>query len=558
MAFALSTARTALQAHLPVSFAETGIDAVLNAAAAHQKAGRSAEAAEHVAGLNPAFVISPEQCHLAGLILVGAEDWMHALVWFERARLLRPGFVEAIAQIAGVLQKLGRLEEALSAFNEALKVGHVDAGAHADLCNNRGLMLLEMSLFEAALASFDAALAAKSDFPEAQVNRGIAMLKLARSKDALIAFNSALAMRPVYPAALVGRGEVLRELGQLNEAEASFDLALMQDPDCAHAKNNKGALQRLRGNLGRGWDCYGGRAPKTNSRIAIPEGNGEFPPGEKLVVFDQPGFSDTLQFCRYLPLLAKAGVDVTLFCRSKLMRLLRSIGAGVRCVDDLEPHEGFDNQIALPNLPSAFKTDLTTIPMRVPYLFAEPARIAKWAERLAAQGHGRAFKIGLYWDSHANVEAEPTRSLPLSSFARLAARDDLRLIGLQKCDSSDERALASRMHIEQLGDDFEAGPDAFVDTAAAMQTLDLIITCDTAVAHLAGALGRPVFVLLKKIPDWRWLLDREDSPWYPTMRLFRQKERGDWDEVVTRVVAATEMMMAYTSGLHALRSAAMI
>lgn len=561
MALALNTARTGPQAPFPVAFAETGIDAVLNAAAADLKAGRPADAAEHVADLNPAFVGSPERCHLAGLILVGAADWPNALIWFARARSLRPDDIEAVAQTAVVLAKLGRLQEALSTFDDALKLSF-DADASADLCNNRGLLLLEMGALDGALASFDAALVFKPDFPVVHVNRGAALLKLSRPKEALIAFNNALSLQPVYPTALVERGEALKELGHFNEAEASFELALMQDPDCARAKDNKGVLQRLRGDFTRGWDGYR-LAAKATWPFPIPEWNGESHPGEKLIVFDEPGFDeqgfgDALQFCRYLPLLAKAGVDVTLFCPSKMKRLMRSLGPGIRCIDDLAPHDRFDSQIALSSMPRAFKTDLKTIPARVPYLFAEPGRVAKWAERLANRGYGRAFKIGLCWHGNANVKADPARSLPLATFARLAARDDLRLISLQKYDGLDERARAPKRGIEMLGDDFDAGPDAFVDTAAIMQTLDLIITYDTSVAHLAGALGRPVFVLLKKIPDWRWLLDREDSPWYPTMRLFRQRERGDWDEVVTRVIAATEMMMAYTSGLQALRSAAMI
>lgn len=435
-----------------------------------------------------------------------------------------------------------------------IRTRSIGSPGHTDLCNNRGVVLQELGRLDAALASFDAALTANFDFPPALFNRGTALLKLGRPAQALAAFDQALSLRPAYPAALVGRGVALKEQGRLDEADAAFNAALVDDPDSAHAKNNKAALQLLRGDFASGWQGYEhrwvtGLTPKAKLQFPIPEWQGFARPSAKLVVFDEQGFGDTLQFCRYLPLIAKAGVNVTFFCRSSLKRLMRSLAHEVRCVDDLAPEDKFDCQIALLSLPRALATRLETIPADEPYLSAEPALVTKWAARLARRGSEKALKIGLCWHGSPNAKADPGRSIPLACFAPLAALKGVRLISLQKFDGLEELE-ASRVEIETLGDDFDAGPDAFVDTAAVMQNLDLIVTCDTSVAHLAGALGKPVFVLLKKIPDWRWLLERDKSPWYPTMRLFRQKGRGDWDEVVGRVRQSVDSLGACAPGFR--------
>ncbi len=332
----------------------------------------------------------------------------------------------------------------------------------------------------------------------------------------------------------------------MNEALASFDVAIAQNPESAHAKNNKAAVELLRGDFEHGLEGYEhrwiiGQTHKFKLAFPIPEWRGDLRAGERLIVFDEQGVGDTIQFCRYLPQLAEAGLDITFFCRNTAQRLVRSLPGAIRCVNDFGPEEQFDSQIALSSLPYAFGTRLSTIPAAVPYLAAEPPLVAAWAERLAKSGSTQDFKIGLCWAGNPNARADPRRSIPLKAFLPLMALPGVRVISLQKHHGLEEiAALPQGAKLETLGEDFDGGADAFVDSAAVMASLDLIISCDTSVAHLAGALGRPVFVLLKKIPDWRWMLDRPDSPWYPTMRLFRQKEPGDWDGVVGNVVAAVD------------------
>jgi tetratricopeptide (TPR) repeat protein len=495
--------------------------------------GRTGEA---ITALDQALKLDPTNpapFRVGGLILRDAGRYDQALTFFKQALRLRPHFYECQLDHANVLLKLGRFEAALEAYDQALALFPNDA----DLLNNRGAALRELGQLDAALIAFEAALAVRPAFPRGLFNRGTMLLKRATPEAALASYDAALALKPVYPDAHVGRGVALKELGRFDEALAAFDTALAQDPASTPAKNNKGALQLLHGDFAAGLEGYEYRWVNSGSYekkldFPIPQWSGPNAAGARVLVYDEQGFGDTFQFCRYLPLMADAGVKVTFFCRSMLRHLIGRIDPRVRVVDYFGPEEIFDAQIALSSLPRAFGTRVETIPTSQNYLTADPEHVARWRNRLGTHG----FKVGLCWQGNLNPQADPRRSIPLEAFAPLAAVPGVRLISLQKADAA-EISLARRFDLE-VAADFDSGRDAFFDCAAVMGNLDLVITCDTSIAHLAGALGCPVFVLLKQIPEWRWLLDREDSPWYPTMRLFRQKQRGDWAEVMTRVAAA--------------------
>jgi hypothetical protein len=247
-----------------------------------------------------------------------------------------------------------------------------------------------------------------------------------------------------------------------------------------------------------------------------------------------------LQFARLLPVLASRGALVTFAVRAGLHRVLRTLDAPLRLVESAPADESYDFQSALMSLPCAMGMTLRTLPAQVPYLRAEPSLIAKWGERIGKSGLkiGAGLKIGICWQG--TLSTDKGRSAPLRQFRRLAAIAGVRLISLQKVNGLEQLAdLPEGMRVETLGEDFESGPDVFPDAAAVMAHLDLVITTDTSIAHLAGALGRPVWVALKHSANWRWLLDRSDSPWYPTSRLYRQRGRGDWDEVFARMAADT-------------------
>ena len=247
-----------------------------------------------------------------------------------------------------------------------------------------------------------------------------------------------------------------------------------------------------------------------------------------MLVLNDHGLGDTIQFFRYLPQMAAAGVDVTFVCPPRLSRLLSS-KASARFVDRPPEGESFDAQIAISSLPYAFGARLETIPAAVPYLAPEPALRDLWAKRIGAAG----FKIGVVWQGNPDPEADRARSTPLMSLAPLAAIAGVRThFPAERLRRAEQLASPPpSMRVETLGADFDAGADAFIDTAAAMTCLDLVVTVDTSIAHLAGALAVPVWVALKSDAEWRWLTGRSNSPWYPTMRLFRQSRRGVWRDV---------------------------
>src|SRR5262249_2844689 len=304
-------------------------------------------------------------------------------------------------------------------------------------------------------------------------------------------------------------------------------------PDFAEALKNRGMCRLLAGQYKDGWADYEWRwkAKEFQSKhpdIAAPVWQGEDVAGRNIAVFSEQGLGDIIQFVRYLPELARRHAKVTFFVNVKLIRLFKDLPIELRAFNTSHPGETFDFQCALMSLPLRFGTDVASIPNRTPYLRAERNLATKWKAHIGDSG----FRIGIVWQG----KADWGRAIPLAEFLPLSRVPGVRLISLQKHHGLDQLAgLPADAGIELLGEDFDAGPDAFVDTAAVMENLDLIITTDTSIAHLAGALGRPVWVALKRVPDWRWMLDRQDSPWYPTMRLFRQQRDGEWKHVFANI-----------------------
>jgi tetratricopeptide (TPR) repeat protein len=427
-----------------------------------------------------------------GKLLFGAGQFAEALACFEAATILAPRDPDAWCSRAGTLRELGRLEDSVQAAERALRLRH--------------------------------------HFPEAAINLGNALLKLDRSEDAYQAYLQASAPGPCLAKAMLGQGLALRSLGRFSEAMTAFDRAAALGSREAIA--GKGCLQLTLGDFEQGLEGYEARwlAGKSlgealGTQFSTWKGAGRR--GERVLVLNDHGLGDTIQFFRYLPLMAAAGVDATFVCPPRLRRLLSS-KAKVRFADSPPPGEPFDAQIAISSLPRAFGTRLDTIPAAVPYLSAEPALREIWRKRIGAEG----FKIGLVWQGNPDPEADRARSMPLTALAPLAAIAGVRLISLQKGFGEEQLSeLPPSLRVETLGANFDTGLDAFVDTAAVMGCLDLLVTCDTSIAHLAGALAVSVWVALKRDAEWRWLTERIDSPWYPTMRLFRQARRGVWSDV---------------------------
>src|SRR5262249_13118482 len=444
------------------------------------------------------------------------------------------------------LRELKYLDEALASYDQAIALKPDYAAAF----NNRGIALRELKRLDEALASYDPAIALKPDYAEAFNNRGIALRELKRLDEALASYDQAIALKPDYAEAFINRGSILLELKRLDEAPGSHDQAIALKPEYADGLKNRALCRLSAGRYEEGWKDYEWRWEAKEFLSKRPKINtlqwrGEALQGRSLLVFAEQGLGDVIQFVRYLPLLVEREANVTFLAPAKLIRLLRPLTTKMEVMDAIRENATYDLQCALMSLPHQFNTDLSSIPNKVPYLAAEEELVARWKTRIGEHG----FKIGIAWQGNPQAPIDRGRSIPLAEFVPLSGLPGVRLISLQKHHGLDQLAhLPADCKIETLGDDFDNGPDAFVDTAAVMENLDLIITSDTSIAHLAGALGRPTWVALKHLPDWRWMLDRDDSPWYPTMRLFRQSARDDWSSVFTAIERELRSLLGLQKG----------
>ncbi|WP_255608950.1 tetratricopeptide repeat protein [Methylosinus sp. Sm6] len=474
----------------------------------------------------------------------GAAAALMALRRFDEAGALcdhvlsfAPDHGSALLTKGNALHELKRFEEALAVFDAAL----ARAADDVRLATNRGMALFELGRFDEAHAAALAAIAIDASFALAWRCRGMTELRRAELDQALVSFDRALRLESADADVLCGRAIVLKELGRYDEALADFDRAIAIDPRHAEAKANKGSLLLLLGEFAEGWELFEhrwvqGDRPKAEIAYRWPEWRGEPLAGKSIVVLDEAGLGDALQFSRYAPLLAAAGARAAYHCRPSLARVMRGLGLNVEIVTAPPPDANYDCCVTICSLPRAFATRADTISGR-PYLRAEPERVAHWRERLGDGG----FKVGIAWHGSSHSRSDHTRAAPLSAFAPLSRIDGVRLVSLQKNFGAEQlRSAPAGMRVESLGADFDCGADAFVDTAAVIANLDLVVTIDTSIAHLAGALGQKVWIAIKHSPEWRWMLEREDTPWYDSARLFRQERRGDWDDVFSRMARELE------------------
>jgi len=330
------------------------------------------------------------------------------------------------------------------------------------------------------------------------------------------------------------------ELERWTEASVAFRQALEIDSDYPEAAFSLGWIMLLHGNFGEGWPGYEARRRFKGTiwtKLNGPEWRGESLQGKRLLLYGEQANGDSFQFVRFAGVAAAMGAEVILGVWAPLAELFRAMEGDPVVIRHGDRTPPYDFHAPFMSAPFILKMEEKDIPRRVPYLRAEPERVAAWAKRLP-QG---VFRIGVAWQGS---KADPARALPLSALAPLSRVPGVTLISLQKTAGLEQLAnLPQGMVVETLGSDFDAGPDAFLDSAAVMMNLDLIVSIDTGLAHLAGALGRPLWILLKHVPEWRWMLDRSDSPWYPTARLFRQKEPGDWSAIVEEAAGELERLV---------------
>jgi tetratricopeptide (TPR) repeat protein len=511
--------------------------------------GRHADA---LASIERALALRPD--HAAahtnrGSALLALERPAEALPSFERAIALEPGAATAHHNRGLALLRLERPAEALLSFDHALTLSPAGFGTHF----HRGVALARLERYEEAIASFGAALALDRTSAEALNNRGAVLVRLFRPAEAIADFDKALEHRPDYVEAIINAGNTQKGLGRPVEALRSFDRALALRPDDPTANWSKAVLKLAYGAFRDGWPLYEARLrlPHVSPRSChVPRWSGvESLTDKTLFVHAEQGLGDTLQFCRYLRPLEATGAHVVFEVQPQLEKLLRSLDTRATIIARGAPPPPFDFHTPLLSLPLAFRTDLGSIPGGVPYLAVDPVAMNEWRRRLAAVP---GCKVGLNWRGNPEAEkyaALQSRSFPLAAAAPLARVPGVTLVSLQKGPGAAEiEQVAFGDSVVRLTDPAHLGADEIADeTAALLKSLDLVITADTALAHLAGALGVPVWVVLQSVPDWRWLTDRDDSPWYPTMRLFRQRLAGDWSEVLERVAAALALTQAGTA-----------
>ena len=475
-----------------------------------------------------------EALYNCGLVLHMLGRFEEALARYDTALALLPDHAEALSKRGDALRELQRPGDALANYDRVLALRPDDAETH----NNRGIALFELRRFDEALAAHDRALALRPGYVEAHNNRGNALKALKRFEEALAGYNRALALRPLYAAALNNRGITFIELRRFSEALADYRRALSVRPDFSDAHFNAAMCWLLTGDFERGWEEYEWRWKSTESigvdrGFAQPLWRGEDIAGKTILLHPEQGLGDTLQFCRYAPLVAAGGARVILEVQRPLRAIAGTLGGPAQIVASGEPLPDFDLHCPLLSLPPAFGTRLETVPAAVPYLHPSPDAVAAWHAKLGAK---RRPRIGLAWSGRAAHKNDHMRSMSLATLAPVLEADAT-FVCVQKDIRPDDSAL-----MQARGDilDFGAELDDFTDTAALMENLDLVIAVDTSVAHLAGALGRPLWVLLPFTPDWRWLVDRDDNPWYPSARLFRQDAGREWGPVVARVREALD------------------
>jgi tetratricopeptide (TPR) repeat protein len=465
-----------------------------------------------------------------GRCLLRLGRWGEAASSYEAALRLAPGDADNLANYGMALDEQGAHDRAVEAYGRALAAQPDHAVAHYNLGN----ALRELRRYDDAAASYGRALVIRPDWVEAHANLGFAHARTGRNDAAIASYGRALALRPDHADAHNGIGLAFQARGEFDRALAHFDRAVAIAPDLPYAHANRAQLWLLHGDFARGWPEYEWRLRVPGHAMpptAAPRWDGSPLDGRTIVLRAEQGLGDTLQLVRFAPALAARGARVVLETQPAIERLAATcpgLAAVVPRGAPLPPHD-FETPIA--SVPLRLGVTADSIPAEVPYLSADPALAAAARARIRRDD---TFCVGIAWQGNPAFPQDCYRSIPLRAFAPLVQIPGVRLFSLQKGIGSEQLAGAP-FPVEDLGAALDPGGGAFTDTAAAMLALDLMIVSDSAVAHIAGALGRPVWVMLPVAPDWRWLLGRDDTPWYPTMRLYRQGRLGEWDEVLERI-----------------------
>lgn len=502
-----------------------------------------------------------------------------AIAHFREAIRIQPNYAEPRINLGSALSRMDQLPEAVQLLREATQLlptsaeafcnlgdalsRHDDpAGAEAALREsvrlkpelaeawlNLGTVLEARRKYEEAVDAFRRSITLRPTFVEALTGLGNSLTKLDRMDEAIASHEQALAVNPRHVGTFINLGETRKRRQEFARAAECFEQALAIDPQCPEAHHQRADLWLLLGDWQRGWDEYEWRWKNKLFRrpnYAQPPWDGGPLNGRTLFVGAEQGLGDMLQFARYAEPLRSRGGRIIWQCRKPLRTLLAGCPGIYQLVNEGEPPPPFDVWTSLMSLPRLFGTTVEHVPGRVPYLFADDRLVARWRaelERLDEPGSPRRRNVGIVWQGNPQYLHDHQRSVPLRHFGQLAAVPGVRLIGLQKNHGREQLAeCAGQFPVVDLAERLDVESAPFCDTAAVLANLDLVVTSDTALAHLAGAMGVRVWLATSAVPDWRWLLDRDDSPWYPTMRLFRQRRPGDWADVFARMASELDKM----------------
>jgi len=527
---AMDLIKKALAINPAIAEAYSNLGAVL---AALGKTDEAVTAHRRAIGLKPDF---PAAHYNLGNALTALGKLEEAVDAYERAITIQPKYPKAQYNLGNALATLGRTEEAVAAYRHAVAARTDYPEAYGALASG----LKTLGKFDEAVDCLRHAIARNPKIADWHNNLGVALAALGQTNEAVAAYHRAIATRPEYAEAHHNLGNAFTTLGKMDEALASYRRAIAINPDYADAHGALSLILLSLGELRQGFSEYRWRwkaanFPEQMPGLSCPLWEGENLSGKAILVHCEQGYGDSLQFIRYVKLLSRMADRVMVVTEQPLVNLFRSIPD----IEVLTTYEDTcDFHIPLMCLPRLFGTTLDAIPDEVPYLAADSEKAAHWAERLS--NYAGYMKVGLVWagdsrkhDPDANA-IDRRRSVTLQKFAPLAVSANLQFFSLQKGEPSTQAADAP--HGMQLVD-MTSDLHDFEDTAALVTNLDLVITVDTSVAHLTGALAKPVWILSRFDGCWRWLNGREDSPWYPTVRLFHQRAPGAWDEVIERLAA---------------------
>ncbi len=504
---------------------------------------------EAIADHRQAITLEPNsaQAHYNfGVALKDQGQLDEAIAAYRRAITLKPDYARALGNLGNVLREKEHVDEAIDALRQAIAL----KPDYAEAYSNLGAALRDKRQHDEAIDACRRGIALRPDFPEAHTNLGNALRDQGLMDEAIDAYHRAIAIKPEFVEAHTNLGSVLKDMGRLDEAIAASRRAVAIKPDSPEAHYTLAFNLLLNGDFAEGWVEHEWRwlfkdFPAHRWSSSKPQWDGSDLAGQTILLYCEQGFGDILQFIRYAPMVAERGGRVIVMGPPDLRGLFRSVRGVSEWVDFGDRLPPFDVQCPLMSLPLAFGTTMETIPASVPYLDAEVAEIARWRDRLAGEPPG--LKVGLVWAGRSTHTNDHNRSIPLSILTPLAKVAGLNFHSLQK---GDQAAQARRPPGGMKLVDWTEELNNFADTAAYIANLDLVISVDTAVAHLTGAIGRPVWLLAPFVTDWRWPLGREDSPWYPTMRVFRQKAFGQWDEVIERVATALSRLALSRPGFR--------